>query len=69
MRAKPASTASNPADFVFVGDGCKVTAVSVVVGVADITVGTVSIGTGVFWGVGGIGVEIVVTFVVRVLVG
>ena len=61
--------ASNPADFVFVGNGCGLTAVSAVVGVAENVGGAVSVGRGVFWGVDGFGVERVVTFVVRVLVG
>ena len=61
--------ASNPAVFVFMGNGCGVTAVSAVVGGAENAGGTVSVGRGVFREVDGFGVERVVTFVVRVVVG
>jgi hypothetical protein len=67
IRADPASMASNPAAFVFVGVGTRVVTVSVVVGVAEDTGSVVIVGRGVFWEVVGIGVEIVVTFVVRVV--
>jgi hypothetical protein len=65
MRANPANTASNPADFVVTGNGCGITAVSAIVGVGENIGDVVNVRRIVV----GIGVEKVVTFVERVLVG